>query len=284
MKKLAFLIAAVAALVTAAPALAGSMSATTVSVTATGFNPQEVEIRPGDTVTWKNSDKANHQIVSDTGEFRSGVLRPGQSYSFVFQDQSSYSYHDGMDTDRMGFVHVLASKVTLGITQIRAIYGSSIRVFGSIPSDNAGSVTIHITPYRGQTTTRTITTDTDGTYEITYKPRIRTEFYATWNGTTSEQARTVLVRPLVIFKPLNARRNLFFVRVKAQRSYARNLVRIQHQSARGRWVTSKIVRLNRFGWARFTGKFARGTTRARAWVTKHPGYTVGYSRTQVIHR
>ena len=147
MKKIAFLIAVVAALAFAAPALAGT---TTINVTATSFNPQEVEIRPGDTVTWKNTDTANHQIISDTGEFKSDVLQPGESYSFVFETQSSYSYHDGMDSDRMGFIHVLSTKVTLGITQITAIYGSSIRVFGGIPGDNSGSVTIHITPYRGR--------------------------------------------------------------------------------------------------------------------------------------
>ena len=281
MKKIAFLIAVVAALAFAAPALAGT---TTINVTATSFNPQEVEIRPGDTVTWKNTDTANHQIISDTGEFKSDVLQPGESYSFVFETQSSYSYHDGMDSDRMGFIHVLSTKVTLGITQITAIYGSSIRVFGGIPGDNSGSVTIHITPYRGRTTTKTIRTDADGTYELRYRPRIRTEFYATWNGTTSEQNRTVVVRPLVVFKPLKAQRNLYFVQVKAARSYAHKLVRIQHMSSSGRWVTNTIVKLNRFGWARFSGKFARGTTRARAWVTKSPGYTVGYSKTQVIHR
>jgi hypothetical protein len=271
----------VAALVTAAPALAGT---TTINVTAAGFAPQEVEIRPGDTVTWRNTDTANHQIISNTGEFRSDVLKPGESYSFVFETPSSYAYHDGTNSDELGFIHVLGSKVTLAITQIRAVYGSQIRVFGSIPADTAGSVTIHITPYRGRTTTRRITTDADGTYELTYRPRIRTEFSATWNGTAGEQARTVLVRPLVIFKPLNGRRNLFFVRVTAKRSYAHKLVRIQRLSSRGAWVTNTIVKLNRFGWARFTGKFARGKTRARAWVTKSPGYTVGYSRTQLIQR
>lgn len=281
MKKIAFLIAVVAALVAAAPAFADT---TTISVTQMGFNPQEVEIRPGDTVTWKNTDTAKHQIISDTGEFRSDVLQPGESYSFVFDTESSYSYHDGMNSDRTGYIHVVSTKVTLGISRIRAVYKKPLRLFGSIPADNAGSVTIHITPYRGRTTTRTITTDTDGTYELTYRPRIRTEFYATWNGTRSEQVHTIVVRPLVLFRPLNAQRNLFFVRVKAARSYAHKLVRIQQLSSRGLWVTSKIVRLNRFGWARFSGRFARGTTHARAWVTKSPGYTVGYSKTQIIHR
>ena len=91
------------------------------------------------------------------------------------------------------------------------------------------------------------------------------------------------MRPLVTFRSLNARQ-LFFVRVKAQRSYAHNLVRIQHLSRSGAWVTTKKVRLNRFSQAQFVANFPRGTTRARAWVTAVPGYTAASSKTRIIDR
>ena len=39
-------------------------------------------------------------------------------------------------------------------------------------------------------------------------------------------------------------RHLFFVRVKAAKSYAHNLVRISRQNAHGVWVTTRIIRLN----------------------------------------
>jgi plastocyanin len=282
MRKLVFLIVTIAALAIAAPALAGT---TNVNVTANGFSPDEVTIQPGDTVTWKNTDTVNHQVVSDTGQFRSDTLRPGESFSFVFATPSSYSYHDGMKADRVGYVHVQSTKVTIGISRIRAVYNEPVRVFGSVPNGGSSeTVTLHITPYRGQEITRTVVTDNDGTYETTIRPTIRTELSATWNGTTSERAPIIGVRPLVIFRPLNRARTLFFVRIRAARSYARKLVRIQRLNSKGVWVTTERVRMNRFGQRTFTLNFPQGTTRARAWVTRSPGYTVGFSTTKLITR
>jgi len=31
-----------------------------VSITSTGFKPEDVMVKPGDTVTWKNNDTAEH--------------------------------------------------------------------------------------------------------------------------------------------------------------------------------------------------------------------------------
>jgi hypothetical protein len=71
--------------------------------------------------------------------------------------------------------------------------------------------------------------------------------------------------------------------VRAARSYAHNRVRIQRLTRAG-WMTNQIVRLNRFGQATFKGRFPRGTSRGRAWVTRAPGYTVGFSTTKLFHR
>jgi plastocyanin len=285
MKKVLLLTFAMLALVGATSAATAKSSATVnVSITATGFTPDEVRVKPGDTVTWKNNDTGKHQVVSDTGVFKSPVLKPGESYSYTFDTESSYSYHDGLKTSSTGAVHVLLASVTTGVSRIRAVYGSTVQVFGSIPSGASGEqVTVHIRPYGGTETTRVLTTD-HGTYSFKYRARIKTEFAATWNGTTSQAAPTVLVRPLVIFRTLNARENRFFVRVVALRSYAHKAVRIERQNHSGRWVTTTIVRLNRFSQARFTGKFAPGLTKARAWVTARPGYAFGFSATKLVRR
>ena len=62
-------------------------------------------------------------------------------------------------------------------------------------ADGGEQVTIHITPYTGSETTRTVTTDADGTFQLTYRPGIRTGFFATWGSSTSEQQPFVQVRP-----------------------------------------------------------------------------------------
>ena len=89
----------------------------------------------------------------------------------------------------------------------------------------------------------------------------------------------------MIFRALNLNRNLFLVRVKAQRTYARKIVRINRQNSKGVWVTTRIVRLNRFGERRFTGRFpAGGTTKAQAWVGQTPGYVPGFSVIKFVSR
>jgi hypothetical protein len=242
-------------------------------------------VRPGDTVTWKNNDTKPHSVISDTGVFSSQPIAPGQTYSFKFDIESSYGYHDGTNTSRTGAVHVLTNNVSIGLTRLRAVYRNPVRIFGSIPNGATGeTVTIQIRPYGKPPIMRTAVTES-GAYELTYRPTIRTDVQATWNGTTSEASPTIGVRPLVIFRALNLNRNLFFVRVRAQRSYARKIVRINRQNSKGVWVTTRIVRLNRFGEKRFTGRFpAGGTTKAQAWVGQTPGYVPGFSVIKFVSR
>src|SRR5215470_13883840 len=232
-RALLLLITVLAVAGVASAASAQKTATTTISITATGFAPDDVQIRPGDTVTWKNNDTKQHRIVSDTGLFASPTLAPNKTYSRRFDDESSYSYHDAANIDATGTVNVLTDNVTIGLTRTRVVYKNPVRVFGSIPTDATGEVvTIHIAPYGRPAFTKDVRTD-QGTYELTVHPTIRTDFYATWNGTTSQASPTIGVRPLVVFRTLNAARNRFLVRVRADRSYGRNLVRIQRENHRG---------------------------------------------------
>jgi len=272
--------------------IAGAASATSnqpaatkaVSITATAFNPDDVTIRPGDSVSWKNNDTVKRQVVSDTGVFKSPVLDPGETFTHTFEVESSYSYHEGTRTSVTGIVHVLTSNVSVGVTRIRAVYRNPVRIFGSIPTGATGeTVTLHIRQYGRPEMTRTVVTE-EGAYEYSFRPVIRTEVLASWNGTTSRRAPTIGVRPLVIFRALNLNRNLFFVRVRAARTYARKIVRINRQSSKGRWITTRIIRLNARGERRFTGNFPRGVVKAQAWVAKKPGYIAGFSVIKFVSR
>jgi plastocyanin len=276
---------AVAFVASVATAEDASRQATvTVSINPSGFKPEDVTIKPGDSVTWRNTDTTDHQIVSDTGAFKSPVLKPGETWSHRFDVESSYSYHDASKDSLTGAVHVLTTNVSVSATRMRVVYGNPVRIFGSIPSGATGeSVTLHIRQYGKPEITRDVVT-VNGEYEISYRPKIRTEVMATWNGTESRRAPTIGVRPLVIFRALNLNRNLFFVRVRAQRSYGRKIVRINRQNSKGVWVTTRIVRLNRFGQKRFAGRFPFGTTKAQAWVGQTPGYVAGFSVIKLVSR
>ena len=57
------------------------------------FEPQRLKIEPGDTVKWVNEGAAPHTATSDTGEFASGNLDSGQTYSFTFDKEGAYFYY-----------------------------------------------------------------------------------------------------------------------------------------------------------------------------------------------
>ncbi|MDP6659052.1 MAG: cupredoxin domain-containing protein [Candidatus Poseidoniia archaeon] len=70
------------------------------------FDPDEVTIVAGDSVTWYNVDSSSHTVKNDTGEFDSGNLASGQEFSHIFQAAGNYSYHCGIHETMTGVVHV----------------------------------------------------------------------------------------------------------------------------------------------------------------------------------
>lgn len=57
------------------------------------FQPGELRIRVGETVSWTNDDLVPHSITSDDGRFDSGLLAPGEGYSRRFEEAGRYPYH-----------------------------------------------------------------------------------------------------------------------------------------------------------------------------------------------
>ena len=48
------------------------------------FNPQQVTVKAGDTVTWINHDDIPHTVTSKTMAFRSKALDSDDKFSFTF--------------------------------------------------------------------------------------------------------------------------------------------------------------------------------------------------------
>ena len=68
----------------------------TLSITISGskFSVAEMLVPQGAKVKWVNNDTVDHQIVSDvSGKFSSPVLKPGESWTFTFNDLGSFDYH-----------------------------------------------------------------------------------------------------------------------------------------------------------------------------------------------
>ncbi|MEA2527184.1 MAG: hypothetical protein QOF73_4411 [Thermomicrobiales bacterium] len=57
------------------------------------FVPATIHISVGETVTWENYDDAPHTATGDNGEFDSGRLDKGATFSHTFTSAGTFSYH-----------------------------------------------------------------------------------------------------------------------------------------------------------------------------------------------
>ena len=57
-------------------------------------NNQPVTVAVGTKVVWVNNDGTEHTVTADNGAFGSGILNPGNNFSYIFDQTGTYSYHD----------------------------------------------------------------------------------------------------------------------------------------------------------------------------------------------
>lgn len=64
-----------------------------VSITEFQFGSGSLDIAVGTTVTWTNDGGAPHTVTGDNGEFDSGTMQPGDTFSFTFDTAGTVAYH-----------------------------------------------------------------------------------------------------------------------------------------------------------------------------------------------
>src|SRR5919112_5216630 len=70
------------------------------------FDPPDVAIEPGSTITWTNNGARPHTVTADDGSFDSGRLNPGDSYTVAFGGQGTVTYHCEIPPEMRGSVTV----------------------------------------------------------------------------------------------------------------------------------------------------------------------------------
>lgn len=152
-------------------------------------------------------------------------------------------------------------------------YGELVRVSGELTSGQANqSVDLTVTPYRGESRTVTLRTDSSGEFRYTHRARIRTGYTARFGGITSEQEPYAHVRPKVGLRVINARTGLFRVTMQAQPQHVSRVVTFQRLIGT-RWAKVKRVQLRGTNLsAQFRARLPRGVHRVRILVPQTPGY------------
>jgi len=65
-----------------------------VSITDSGFMPETLAVPAGTTVEWTNDASADQTVstTGDTGFLSSGILKPGDTYTYTFSAEGNYTY------------------------------------------------------------------------------------------------------------------------------------------------------------------------------------------------
>jgi plastocyanin len=259
-----------------------------VAIRAGGFSPATVTVATLDTVRWTNRDTVNHQVVSDTGAFASPILRPGQTFSFMFRASGTYRYRDALEPAERGTVRVTGPPPSVSLAASTGIdnFGTQIALTGQVSNARAGErVEIFAKPYPSTSYVKLaeVLTTTNGAYSYPTTPEILTSYQAIWRTNRSTEI-SVAVRPRVSF---GRRTGWFVVTVNGQRSFANRVVILQRLSRLGQWVNVRKITLGSQSSRRFKSRMPLGTSRLRIFMTVNQagaGYLGGMSGVLVFRR
>jgi plastocyanin len=277
-------------------AVAGAAPAATISVkiTKSGFTPSSVTINFGDTVTWHNSDSADHQLVADDGTFASPILKAGNDYSFTFKRAGTFRYHDALKPTLKGRVTVKGPppSVTLGASNPIVTYGTPVTLTGTVNNQKAGeTVTVYAKPYPQTSPVQiaSLLTTTGGGFSYTVTPELFTVYEAHWKSAVSGSVTLQVAPKMTLSAPHNG---YFKTQVSAgSHSFGGRTVYLQrYNRSFGQWVTIRSLTLGPLGGRLFqisVRGLPRGKNSFRTFLTVNqagPGYLSSHSGSQPITR
>ncbi len=155
------------------------------------------------------------------------------------------------------------SGVTLELAARQVVFGGRIRLFGVVPTGQAGErVTVFAQPYGGGSfrSVATVLTGSGGVWSLLARPQLNTAYEASWHGGTTAPVG-VGVHPLVTLTRL--RNGHFYVRVRGGHLFPRRLVQLQRRVGT-HWKTVRLVRLGVRSRAEFKAVLPKGRSTLRA--------------------
>ncbi len=80
-----------------------------ISIQSFSFQPGEITITAGDTITWSNDQPAiPHTVTADDNSFDSGPLMTGDTVAWEFDSPGVYAYHCSIHRGMMGTITVVS--------------------------------------------------------------------------------------------------------------------------------------------------------------------------------
>jgi plastocyanin len=259
----------------------------TVQIVKSGFTPNSTTVTVGDSVSWRNADTVNHQVVANDGSFASPVLKPGDSFTQTFSKAGKVSYHDSLFTSRKGTVTVNApaANVTLQAGTSTIVYGNSTTISGAVTNQLTNEpVTLSSQPYgKGTQSIATTSTSANGAFSFPVSPTIQTSYQAHWR-TTASPSVSVNVAPRVGFGQSG---RYYVAKVTSDIGYAGHYVWVQRKAPYGSFRNVRRIFLGSASRAVFRVNLPRGRSILRLVLPASEagaGYVQGFSRLIAVRR
>src|SRR5829696_2492067 len=106
----------------------------TVSIQDFSFNPGQITVPQGTTVTWTNEGPSPHTTTADDGTWDSGTLQQGEDFSFTFDEPGTYTYHCSIHPDMTASIKVSGGGGGGATTSSSASMSPSASASASMPS------------------------------------------------------------------------------------------------------------------------------------------------------
>jgi len=87
----------------------GPVQTSTVDMENTSYQPSEIEVEVGTTVTWTNEDSFGHTVTSGEAGFDSGNVGPGEGFPHTFNQRGKFEYTCTIHPSMQGTVEVVES-------------------------------------------------------------------------------------------------------------------------------------------------------------------------------
>jgi plastocyanin len=289
MRRLIPLSFAALVLVLAGPAASAT---STVQIKRTGFVPATVTINQDDSVTWRNTDTINHQVVADGGQFASPTLKPNQTYTRAFRGGGTFHYHDSLHPTLKGTVVVRGAppQVTLATSTPIVKYGTQVTLAGTVSNKRAGETVTLVQLPAGQTNKQvvaTLQTAASGAFTFAVTPQLNTTYQAQWR--TSESSVIVQVQPTIKL-PFVSKSGFFHFYVTAGTSFAGKTAYLQRFTLAHQWVNIRALTLGSKSGRLISVRFVRSIIPRGRWSIRvfmpatqmGGGYLDSWSGTQPV--
>lgn len=83
-------------------------SSVAFNITKSGFDPYYIRVFQGGVISVTNRDSQPRSVVADRGEFDSGSITPGQTWTYDANRVGKFNFHDGTRPFVVGTLEVLA--------------------------------------------------------------------------------------------------------------------------------------------------------------------------------